>query len=105
DNIFRRGCVLEPVQRSGFGDVPVLAEFARQVAPGGTEGQHGSSRQIVVQWLFLYWIDTETRGAAIRREHHLVILPATHEAQAALTFVKLAIARTDVALNALVFEP
>ena len=105
DNIFRRGCVLEPVEFSRFGDIPVLAEFAGQVAPGGTERQHGSSGQIVVQWLLLYWIDTESRGAAVGRKHDPVILPATHEAQAALAFVKPAIARADIALDTPVFEP
>jgi hypothetical protein len=88
-----------------FGDVPVLAEFAGQVAPGGTEGQHGRSGQIVVQWLLLDWIDAESRGAAVGREHDLLILPATHEAQAALTFVEPAIARADITLDPPVFEP
>src|SRR5436190_13971948 len=88
-----------------FGDVPILAEFAGQVAPGSAERHHGSSGQIVVQWLLLYWIDTEPRGAAVRREHDPVVLPATHEAQAALAFVKPAIARADIALDAPVFEP
>ena len=88
-----------------FGDVPVLAEFAGQVAPGSAERQHGSSGQIVVKWLLLYWIDTESRGAAVGREHDPVIQPATHEAQAALAFVKPAISRADIALDAPVFEP
>src|SRR6266436_1915181 len=105
DNIFRRGCVLAPVELSRFGDVPVLAELAGQVAPGGTERQHGSSGQIVVQWLLLYWIDTESRGAAVGRKHDPVILPATHKAQAALAFAKPAIARADIALDTPVFEP
>jgi len=59
----------------------------------------------VVQWLLLYWIDTEPRGAAVGREHDPVILPATHEAQAALAFIEPAIARADIALDTPVFEP
>jgi hypothetical protein len=96
---------LEAVELSGFGDVPVLAEFARQVAPGGPERRHGSSGQIVVQWLVFYWIDTESRRAAVGREYDPVILPAAYEAQPALAFVKPAIARANVALDAPVFEP
>ena len=80
-------------------------KFAGQVAPGSAERHHGSSGQIVVQWLLLYWIDTEPRGAAVGREHDPVVLPATHEAQAALAFVEPAIARADIALDAPVFEP
>src|SRR5207237_5075607 len=101
----RRSGVLEPVGLARLGDVPGLAEFAGQVAPSGTERQHGSSGQIVVQWLLLYWIDTEPRGTAVGREHDPVVLPATHEAQAALAFVKPAIARADIALDTPVFEP
>ena len=82
-----------------------ITEFARQVAAGGAEGQHGSSGQILVQWFFLYWIDTESRGAAVRCEHNPVILTAAHEAQAALAFVKPAIAWADIALDTPVFEP
>ena len=59
----------------------------------------------MVQWLLLDWIDTEPRGAAVRREHDPVVLPATHEAQAALAFVKPAIARANIALDTPVFEP
>jgi hypothetical protein len=59
----------------------------------------------VVQWFFLYWIDTESRGAAVRCEHDPIVLPATHEAQAALAFVKPAIAWADIALDTPVFEP
>jgi hypothetical protein len=96
---------MEPVEFSCFGDVPVLAELAGQDAVGSAEGQHGSSGQIVVQWLLFYWIGTEARRAAVSREHDPVILPATHEAQAALAFVEPAIARTDIALDTPVIEP
>ena len=33
DDVFGRGCILEPVELSRFGDVPVLAELAGQIAP------------------------------------------------------------------------
>ena len=105
DDVFRRGRLLEPVEFARFGDVPVLAELARQVAAGGAEGQHGRSRQIVVQWLLLDRIDTEPRGAAVGGEHDPVVLPAAHEAQATLAFVELAVARADIALDAPVVEP
>ena len=59
----------------------------------------------MVQWLLLDRIDAEPRGTAVGGEHDLVILPATHEAQAALAFLEPAIARADIALDTPVFEP
>jgi hypothetical protein len=58
----------------------------------------------LVQGLLFYWIDTESRGAAISREHDPVILAAAHEAQAALAFVHPAAARADVALHPAVLQ-
>ena len=58
--------------------------------------------QVVVQRFLLDRIDAESRGAAVGGEHDPVVLPAAHEAQAALALVELAEARADVALNAAV---
>ncbi len=82
-----------------------ITSSARASSVGGTMRESGSSGQVVVQWLLLDWIDTESRRAAVGREHDPVILPATHEAQAALAFVQPAIARADIALDTPVFEP
>jgi hypothetical protein len=49
-------------------------------------------------------IDTEAAGAAIGIKFDFAAFDATHEAQAALTFVHAAFTRTDVALNAAVLE-
>jgi hypothetical protein len=47
----RRG---EPINLPGLGDVPVLAEPARQIAARRAEGQHGAGRQEVVERLFSF---------------------------------------------------
>src|SRR5262249_52308765 len=49
-------------------------------------------------------IDAEARGAAVRGEQDLVVLARTHEAQAALAFMQLAIAWAQVALDAPVLQ-
>src|SRR5207248_9985 len=54
--------------------------------------------------LLLDRVDAETRGAPVGGEHHLVVLSRAHEAEAALPFVELAVARAEVALNAAVVE-
>ena len=41
----------------------------------------------MVQRLFFYWIDTESRGAAVRCKHDPVILPATHDTASAVAAV------------------
>ena len=60
--------------------------------------------QEVVERLLLDRVDAEARRAAVGGEHDLVVVPGAHEAEAPLTFVQLAEARADVALDAPVLE-
>ena len=54
----------------------------------------------MIEWLFLDWIDAKSGRPPIGGEHDLIVLPSAHKSQTALAFVQLAIARTDVALDA-----
>jgi hypothetical protein len=56
--------------------------------------------QEVMQRLLLDRVDAEARTAAVRGQHHFVAHALAHEAQPALPFVQLAVARTQVALDA-----
>src|SRR5690606_22376037 len=56
--------------------------------------------QEMIQRLLFDRVDAEAARAAVRKEPDLTALDATHEAQATLSLVHLACARTDVALNA-----
>src|SRR5262249_5655661 len=58
----------------------------------------------VIERLLLDRIDAKAGGAAIRGEQDLVVLARAHEAEAALAFVQLAIARAQVALEAAVLQ-
>ena len=58
----------------------------------------------MIQRLLFNGIDTEAARSAIGIEFDLAALDAAHETQAALALVHAAFARTDVALNAAVFE-
>ena len=49
-------------------------------------------------------INAITTGAAISRQHNLVVMIAAHETQSALTLMQLAIARADITLHAPVVE-
>ena len=59
----------------------------------------------MVQGLLLDGIDAEAAGAAVGREHHLVIETPADEAQTPLALPQLAEAVAQVALDALVFQP
>ena len=56
-----RGRILNTIKIPGFGDVPVLAEFAGQVAAGCAEGQNWRARQEVIERLLLDRVDAKTR--------------------------------------------
>src|SRR5439155_27308681 len=92
--------ILQAVHFARLGDVPVLAELAREIAARGAEGEDAGPGIKVVERLFLDRIDAESRGAAVGGEHHAAAFHLAHEAQAALAFVQLAVARAQVALHA-----
>jgi hypothetical protein len=58
----------------------------------------------MVQGLFFDWINTEATGAAIGREHDFTVFARTHETQAALALVQLAVARAEITLHPAVIE-
>jgi len=99
DVVGRRG-LGQPVELLGLGDVPVLAELAAEIAPGGAEREHGAAGIEVVERLLLDGIDAEARGAAVGGEHHLAVLVAAHEAERALTGADEARARAQRAADA-----
>jgi hypothetical protein len=100
----RAGLVHQPVHLAALGDVPVLAELAGQVAARGAEAEHAAAGQEVVERLLLDRVDAEARAAAVGAQHHRVAHALAHEAQAALAFVQLAVARAQVALDAAIVQ-
>jgi hypothetical protein len=100
-----RGVLLEPVVGAGFGDVPVLAELAREIAPGGAERENRRSRQEMVERLLFNRIEAEAGRPPIGREHNVAVCARPHEAKPPLPFVQFAFARAKVALDAAVSEP
>src|SRR5262245_49952550 len=100
-----RGPVGECIGLPRLGDIPVLAELAREVAACGAERQHRRARQEVVQRLLLDRVDAEPTGSAIAGEHDLVVGAGTDETEAALSLTESACARAYVALDPAVDEP
>ena len=78
----------------------ILAELAGQIAPSRAKRQHRCSRQEMVEWLFLYGINTKSAGAPPGGQDNLIILTRPDEAKPSLPFTQLAQPRTDIALDA-----
>ena len=102
--VLGRRPVGEGVDLTRFGDIPVLAELARQVAACGAEREHRRAGQKVVERLLLHGVDAKSAGPAVAGEHDLVVGAGADEAQAALTLAQLARPRAHVALDPAVVE-
>src|SRR5918996_180130 len=99
-----RGLVLKPIELARLGDVPVLAEPAAQIAARGPEGEDAGAGIEVIQRLLFDRVDHEPRRAPVGGEDHPVAEALAHEAEAALTLVKTAVPRTEIALDPPVLE-
>src|SRR5207302_9672027 len=95
----RARLVLQLVHLARLGDVPVLAELAREVAARGAEGKDARAGIEVVERLLLDRVDAEARRAAVGGEHHAAAFHLADETEAALALVQLAVARAEVALH------
>src|SRR5215470_5715805 len=78
-NRLGRRPVLNTIERPGFGDIPVLAKLAGQIAAGGSKREDWSTGQIVIERLFFDRVDAKAGRAAIGRQHHLVAQPPAHK--------------------------
>ena len=94
--------VAQPIDLARLRDVPVLAEAASQVAPGGAEGEHRRAGQEVVERLLLDRIHAESARAAVGGEHDPLAFAGADEAHAALAVVQSAVPRADLAADAAV---
>ena len=100
----RRGRIRQGVGLSRFGNGPVLAKFAGQVAPGGSEGEDRGARVEVVEWLLFDRVDAETGRAAVGCQGNLAADILAHETESALSLFELAQPRAKLAHNTTVVE-
>ena len=103
-DVVRAGSLRQPVDLPRLGDVPVLAEPARQVAARGSEGQHRAAGQEVIERLLLDRIHAEPARPTVRGQHDLVSHPAPNEAQAPLALVQPTGPRAYIALHPAVVQ-
>lgn len=60
-----------------------------EVATGGAEGQDRRTWQEVIERFLFDRVDAKARRPATGGEHHLVAVPAAHEAETALPFLQM----------------
>ncbi len=94
---FRAGLIGQSIKLARFADVPVLAEFAGEVAACRAEGKNRRTGQKVIERLFLDGIDAKTRGAAIGGEHQALRPSGADETKPSLSGAQDATARTKIA--------
>jgi hypothetical protein len=87
---------------AGFGNVPVLAEEAAHVTAGRAHAEDASSREKVIQRLFLDGIDLQRGGRAITQAVKLAAFIDANKAEACLTGINVAVARAQITMNAAV---
>ena len=103
-DLIRQGEVGQGSSLPRLADIPVLAEATRQVAARGAEGEHGRTGEEVVQRLLLDRIDAEPAGTPIGRQDHGAVQAGAHETHPALSFLQLAGAGAEVALDPSILE-
>jgi len=74
------GMVCKRIHLPGFADVPVLAEFASEIATGGSKGEYRRARQEVVEGLFLDRIQAIAARASIGGKYDLAFDAGANEA-------------------------
>src|SRR5713226_9164031 len=84
---------------AGLGNVPVLAEEAAHIAPGGAHAEDTRSRQEMIQRLFLDGINLQRGGRAIAQAVELSAFIDANETESRLSRVDVAMARTKIAVR------
>jgi hypothetical protein len=79
--------IAQRLKLAGFADIPVLAEFTRQIAASRAKGKHRCTGQKVIEGLFFDGIDAITTGATISAEDDLAIGTDSDKAHTPLSFL------------------
>src|SRR5712692_10511949 len=84
---------------AGLGNVPVLAEEAAHIAPGGTHAEDTRPRQEVIQRLLFDGIDLQRGGRAVAQAVELSAFIDANETESRLPRIDVAMARTKIAVR------
>src|SRR5216684_4023107 len=84
---------------AGLGNVPVLAEEAAHIAPGGAHAEDVCAGQEVIQGFLLDGIDLQRGGRAVAQAVELSAFIDANETESRLSRVDVAMARTKIAVS------
>src|SRR5260370_26537603 len=84
---------------AGLGNVPVSAEEAAHIAPGGAHAEDTRPRQKMIQRLFLDGINLQRGGRSIAQAVELSAFIDANETESRLSRVDVAMARTKIAVR------
>ncbi len=85
----------------GFGDVPILAEFAAQITARGADGKNLRAGKEVRERFLLDGIDVNGVRVGIRQRVEYALFILTDKTKTGLTLADLAIARAEITAHAL----
>ena len=86
----------------GFGDVPILAEETTHVAAGGAHAEDARAGKKMIEGLFLDGIDLEGGGRSVAEAVEFAVLVGADVTEAGLAVADVAMARAEVAVNAVI---
>ena len=101
-NVLRRDVFGIDLILMGFGDVPVLAEEAAHVAAGGAHAEDARAGEEMIEGLFFDGVDLEGGGGGVTQAIEFAILIDADETEAGLALADVAVARAEVAVDAVV---
>jgi hypothetical protein len=101
-NVFGRDVLGVDLILVGFGDVPVLAEEAAHVAAGGAHAEDARAGEEMVERLFFDGVDLECGGRGVAEAVEFAVLIGAYVAETGLAVADVAVARTEVTVDAVV---
>ena len=86
----------QPLHLAGFGDRPVLAELAAEVAASRAEREDAGAGEEVVERLLLDRVNAEAAAPPVRGEDHAAVAVLAYEAESPRPGLELTRARAEV---------
>ena len=87
----------------GLRDIPVLAEETAHVATGGAHTEDARAWQEMVERLLFDWVDLQGSGRGVTEAVERSVLVDTDETETRLAVANVAVARTEIAVHAIVW--
>ena len=98
-NSFRRRFMTQSLDLARFRDIPVLAEFAAQIAARCSERQDRRARKKMIERFLLDGVDAKPSASPVGIEHHLPLAILAYKAKAFISRIQMTMPGTQLAEN------